>query len=298
MKLLKKKEKDKNISATRVRIEVFRQLGGKIPYTIAKFEALQEKDSDNNLVLIDSSNSFKDDVDIVQHKLISDLNERLALFKLSHEEQIKAVENKIKEQQTLIASIKDGYVIKKVTENNKEVEKGVMINRLDEDCTLREYQVLLDHLKNNGEGSYETIDSDGLKRIFYLYKEGIFYPYKWIESKHSLYADTTTRRKIYKETQNEIELDYLNDNKGFFSGWKKWLGIAVMIIWMISLIYWSINLNKAYATFDKEKETSAGTKCAYWCSGIVQETENFNNWLDYIEKEKEEKNKNTPVSVG
>jgi hypothetical protein len=300
MKIFGKKDekKTKKVSENVVRIEVLRLLGGTVPYTIAKFEATQERDSDNNLVLIESAYSFKDDVDIVQHKLIQDLDERLELHKKSIEERKEVVKKKIVEQQDLISKIKDGYIHKKVTENGKEVEKKIKINKIDEDKKLREYRILLTHLEENGAGSYETIDSDGLKRIMYLYKEGILIPYKFISVKNTLYPDISTKRKVYKENQDLIDQEFFNDNKGFFSGWKKWVAIGIMVIWLLSNIYYSVNLNRAYATFDENKAEEYSTKCAYWCSTIADETKNFIKTYDLMIKERELLEKEGSVSIG
>jgi hypothetical protein len=290
MKLFKKKNKkdDSNIAETKVRIEVVRLLGGAVPYTIAKFEALQTADSDNNLILVDEANSFKDDVDIVKHKIIADLQDILELHKKPIEERIKLVKERIEKQQRLISSIKDGYIEREVEKEGKRVKEKVRVNKIDEDVKLREYTALLDVLSNDGDGSYETIDSDGLKRIFYLYKEGILIPYKWITAKTTLYPDISTKRKLYKENQDLIDQDFFNDNKGFFSGWKKYAGVAILLIWMISLIYFSVNLNRSYAEFDDRKAEEYSTKCAYWCTNIHTETQTFINAYNNMISEKED----------
>ena len=301
MSIWKKKKKDaKSVSENLVRIEVFRLLGGNVPYSIAKFEATQVRDSDNNLVLIESSNSFKDDVDITKNKLIENLKERLELHKLDLPARVKAVEKRIVTQQDFLSKVKDGYTVKKIKdgETGKAKEIKVKVNKLDEECRLREYQALLDVLKNDGEGSYETVDSDGLKRIFYLYKEGILIPYKFIKAKTTLYPDISTKRKLYKENQDLIDQDFFNDNKGFFSGWKRWVGVGIMLLWMISLIYWSVNLNSAYSTFDEGKSEEYGTKCAYWCSTIAEETKTFISEYNLLLDEREKSSENATVSIG
>jgi len=54
---LGKNKKKVSVSENKVRIEVFRELGT-TPYSIAKFDALQDKEDNNNLVLIESSNNL------------------------------------------------------------------------------------------------------------------------------------------------------------------------------------------------------------------------------------------------
>ncbi len=289
-----KNKKKVSVSENKVRIEVFRELGT-TPYSIAKFDALQDKEDNNNLVLIESSNNFKEEVDIVEHKLIQDLHERLEFHKKDIPERIEIVKKKVTEQQVFIASIKDGYSHGKDKEGKAT---KIKVNRLDEDCRLREYRALLEILVNSGEGSHETIDSDGLKRIFYVYKEGILLPYKWIKNKATLYPDISTRRKQYKENQDAIELDFIQDNKGFFSGWKKYVGIAIMLIMLIGNIYWSINLNEAYSNFDEKKSQEYSTKCAYWCVNMVNQTETFISTYDNMISEKEKSDNADGVSIG
>lgn len=295
----KNKKKDaRNVNENKVRIEVFRRLGGAVPYSIAKFEATQMRDDDNNLTLVEMNANFKDDVDIIQHKLMKDLSERLELHKLDHDERIELVKERILKQQDFIASIKEGYIIKKIKREDKIEEVKVKVNHIDEECKLTEYEVLLDHLKNNGEGSYETIDADGMKKIYYLYKEGVFIPYKWIKEKTSLYPDITTRRKLYKENQNAIDLDFFNDNKGFMAKWGKYIMWALILIMLIANIYWSVQLNKGYSTLEETKAEQFGTQCAYWCSEVVGNTKSFINAYDTIMTEKENAENVNTVSVG
>jgi len=301
MGIFKKKDKDKkSVSENLVRIEVFRLLGGNVPYSIAKFEALQDKDADNNLVLIESSNSFKDDVDITKNKLIQNLKDRLELHKLDEQEKIETVKKRIAKQQDHISSIKDGYIIKKVTdpETKKEKEVKIKVNKIDEDCKLREYKALLDVLKNDGEGSYETVDADGLKRIFYLYKEGILIPYKFIKAKTTLYPDISTKRKLYKENQDLIDQDFLNDNKSFFSGWKRYVLFVILMLWTVSLIYFSLNLNQKVLDFETIKADEYGTKCAYWCSTIAEETKTFITEYNLLLDERDKSSEDSSVSIG
>jgi len=293
-----KKKKEMSVSESKVRIEVFRLLGDSVPYSIAKFEALQQRDSNNNLILVEASNNFKEEVDLVQHNLIQDLKERLEFHKLDIEGRITTVKKKITEQQEFIASIKDGYAPKKSIEDGKDVVIKVKVNKLDEDVKLREYRALLDILENSGEGSYETIDADGLKRIFYQYKEGILIPYKFIKNKTTLYPDISTRRKQYKENQDAIDLDFINDNKGFFSGWKKYVMVGILLIMLIANIYWSVNLNEAYSNFDERKSAEYSTKCAYWCVNMINETETFISTYDHMISEKEKSVNNNGVSIG
>jgi len=131
-----------------------------------------------------------------------------------------------------------------------------------------------------------------------VYKEGILLPYKWIKNKATLYPDISTRRKQYKENQDAIELDFIQDNKGFFSGWKKYVGIAIMLIMLIGNIYWSINLNEAYSNFDEKKSQEYSTKCAYWCVNMVNQTETFISTYDNMISEKEKSDNADGVSIG
>jgi hypothetical protein len=298
---IKLKKPEKNISENVIRIEVFRLLGENVPYSIALFEALQDKDTDNNLVLVNQSNSFKDDVEIVKQKFIIDLQFTLDLSSLSHSEKLDTIKKKIKEQEFLIKSIKDGYIEKKVIKDEKEIIEKLKVNIIDEEFKLTKYNVLLESLENNGDGSYETIDFDGKKRIYYMYKEGVLYPIKYIKAKNTMYPDISTKRKIYKQEQDLIDQEFLNDNKGIFSGWKKYFVIACMIIWMVLLIYWSVQLNKSYAKFDEstlskltDMAEGSAIKCAYW---YTQDAEKTSRILDNYEKLLNETNISTKKEI-
>jgi hypothetical protein len=300
--IFKKKEKNqKNVSENIVRIEVFRLLGDSVPYSIALFEAIQDKDSDNNLVLVEENNSFKDDVEIVQNKLLSDLKFTLDLSSLSLEEKINLVKKKIRSQESILKNIKDGYYYKENKEGKKE---KIKVNIIDEELNLNKYKVFLEHLQNSGSGSYETIDFDGKKRIYYMYKNGLLYPIKYIKAKNTLYPDVSTKRKIYKSEQDEIDREFLNDNRGLFSGWKQYLFIGIILVFFIVNIYWSVQLYKGYNKFDEstlsqltDMAEGSAIKCAYWNSISSEKTAKI---LENYEKVLNESNnnKNNKIKIG
>lgn len=303
----KKKNKDKNISENSVKIEVFRLLGDNVPYSIAKFEAMQVRDSDNNLVLVNMSNSFKDDVEIVRHKLISDLEFTLELHKLGDKEKIETVQKRIKSQEDYIQNIVDGYYVRKQTEEekkNKISPPKIKVNLIDEQNKLSKYKVFLESLEYNGEGSYEIIDSDGKKKVQYMYKEGILYPIKYVKSKTSMYPDVSTKRKTYKQEQDLIDQEYLNDAKGLLSGWKQYLFLALIVIMVIGNIYWSVKLYGAYENYDSsniaeliDKAEGSAIKCAYWYATIGEETSGFVENYEKLIKERDTNNSKS-VTVG
>ena len=303
----KKKKEDKSIKAPLVRIEVKRLLGNSVPYTIARFDAIQDKDPDGNLVLINEDANFKDDVEITQNKLIQKLHYTLDLHSLDDTAKKEKVQKRIDEQDRFVKSIKEGYVIKKVkNEQGIEEEKKVKVNKIDEENKLEQYKVFLDTLTNSGEGSYEEIDLDGVKKVSYLLKEGVLYPYKLIKANGNLYPDISVDRKVYKAEQDLIDKEFLNDTKDFFSGFKTYLMIGLLAIIIIANVVWTTKVMSLYNEWDESNiaelvKSSEGSAvlCAKYFATIGEETETFINAHSNIDN-KGEKNDNSgsPVKVG
>lgn len=299
------KDKQKKLSENVVRINVKRSVGG-LPYTIAEFDAIQDSDGSNNLILVNESANFKDDVEIVQDKVFSDLTLTLDLHKLSIEEKVTKLGEVIAKQETLIRSIDAGCIKKRsTTEEGKEEIVKVRVNLIDEEMKLKRYRVLLDHITKYPEGSYEEIDVDGRKRVNYLYKAGVLYPYNIGTAKVTMYPDITSKRKIYKTEQDIIDQEFINDQKGFMSGWKQYLWIGLIALMVIGNVYGYVKLAQGYAAFDEgtmmqllDKAEGSAIKCAYYYATIGEETATFINAINQIELLSPNDNTQSAINVG
>jgi hypothetical protein len=287
---IKKNVQEKNINETVVKISVKRPVGEGFPVTIAEFEAIQERDSSNNLILVNEDNNFKEDVDVVQEQFMSDLANTLDLHRCDNEEKITKLRSLIEKQEKLLNSISEGYIKKEIVNDKKEKEiVKVKVNEIDERLKLKRYQVFLEDLEHGGEGSYEELTIDGYRHYSYLYKSGILYPYKILKSKAHYYADVTSKRKIYKTEQDLIDQEYMNDNKGFLSGWKQYLWIALIALLIVANVYGSVKLYQAYANFDEstmvrlmDQAEGSAIKCAYYYATIGEETATFINAVNSL----------------
>lgn len=294
----KKKKKDTNeinISSAEVRVVIKRMLG-KVPVTIASFTATQQRDEVKNLVLVSAENDFKEDMNFTQQKIIDSMKTALEVSNISSEEKAKKLREKVENQNALIRSIKEGYAYVK-TKNKvtgEEKKEKVKVNYIEEENRLKLYKLLEFHYKHYGEGSYEEIDNDGFRRITFKFQEGIFYPYYFCDDSTTIYADMTSKRKIYKQEQDLIDLDYLNENKHFLSGWKGIAVLAFCLLFLFGNMFYSYKLHNMYNQWDEsniadliDKAEGSALNCAYYYATIGEETATFINSMNNNNKEVE-----------
>lgn len=289
-KVKEEKSKEKKVGENIVRISIKRLLGDSVPYTIAEFDAIQDRDNSGNLVLINDASNFKEDVEVVQDQLISDLKFTLDLHKIGKEGKIHKLKEAIERQEKFIKSIENGTVARKDKgPDGKDIDVRVKVNKIDEEIKLRRYKVFFESLENSGDGSYEEIDVTGMKKVSYLYKGGILFPYKIINAKNTMFPDITSKRKIYKTEQDIIDKEFMEDNKGFMSGWKQYLWIGLIAIMIIANVYGYTKLSQAWGQFDESKMNElvlaadqSAIKCAYYYATIGEETATFINTINQL----------------
>ena len=68
-----KKDRNKNITTPEVDV-IIKRLQGDTPVGIATFKAFQTNDKDFNLRLVNEEFDFKDDLEVIKHKLIDLMN--------------------------------------------------------------------------------------------------------------------------------------------------------------------------------------------------------------------------------
>jgi len=270
------KNKESKLAGTTVKIKVKKLLGDRVPLTFAEFTATQKKDRSFNLTLVNEENNFIEYMSIIKLQMIEQLLFKLDTMAKNKNEKIELIQNKIKKQEERLKKIKNGMFKETVEENNEQVEKD--INIIDEENKLLAYKGLMFVVENEGEGTYEEINLNGERQMSFLYNDGILYPYFHNATKISLYPGIATKKKIFKDEEQQLIEDYREEigggKAGLFSNILK-ITVVILIIGLMAGNYhtWkqSTNFNKFMdKSFIKEAELSA-VKCASYLSRISAE---------------------------
>jgi hypothetical protein len=284
---LKKKQvdKNKNVSEPQVKIVIKKLMGGKIPITINEFLAIQKKDESGNFIYINESQNFLEDASIIQDKALQELEERLNLSELDLGKKIELLEKKLKAQEKIVKSIKDGYYInEEVKEENKE-----KLNIVEERKLLIQLKVLRNVIIQPKEGSFEEINAEGFRQITYMHDDGLLIPYFHSAPSVTMYPAISTRKKYYKADQDLINQDYADENKSFGGVWFRSIMIIIFVVMFLGNMYWTFQINEranesmsildssAWTDLKINAENSA-IKCAYYLATITETNKDFINF--------------------
>ena len=304
----KKKETDESkrqkISKPVVHI-VIKRLMGNMPIIVAEFDAVQDRDDDFNQKLINEEYHFKEDLDISKHKIIELLKYKLDLENIKAEDvdgdgkvtkkdvlkmKLKAIDKKIAEQEIIVKDLKynDKKKVLKPNEDEELKEEGDDLNLIDEEYKLNQLKALRFVVQNEGDGTYEEINSSGSRQMTFLLKEGVFYPYYHCATNVTLYPDIGSKRKIYKERQAMIDGDFAEENRNPFTGIFKYALQVIFVLLIISAIYWNLELQKDRQEFTDfmdqsamasilEKAEGSYVKCADIYTELIETNEEFIN---------------------
>jgi len=267
----KETKKEQKITENSVRIRIHRPRNN-TPVEIGVFIAEMSKDSSQNVILINDSNKFKEDLSVLTDSCISDIKYKLKTRSDTREKQISELCNAIKEQEDKIKDVKDGKILTKTiiaTEKDekgkeKEVQKEVKVNIVTEENKLRLLKVTKYAIETSGDGSFEIIEQDGMPCMSYLVQDGELIPefYRMPKEKGEILTirpEASANKKHYKETQDIIDRDYLDSTKDPFSGLFGLIFKILLVVIFIVGIFWNVQLSKREADISqREKESASG----------------------------------------
>ncbi len=73
----------------------------------------------------------------------------------------------------------------------------------------------------------------------FLISDGVLIPYFHASTNVTLYPDIGSKRKIYKDRQDMIDAEFLEENRSPFSGLWKNLGQILLVILIIANVWWA-----------------------------------------------------------
>jgi len=228
-----------------IRVITYRFEAENLPVEIGNYLAFQTN-TGTTLEYVGNDGKFRRDVNIKKNEVQESLIYKLNLNSMSRNEKIELVKKKVLEQENVLSSFKDGYVIKNIKckytdEENasaklegKELPKykkqKVKVNVIDEENKLKHYKTLLDEVEFGGDGSY-IVMSKGVRTMHLKYEDGLYYPFKWIKGRANVLADNGTKQKHFKSTDVLLKEELADSMAG--TGHVQW----VRIVQVLSIVF-------------------------------------------------------------
>jgi len=210
---------------------------------------------------------FKEDLSFLKEPLIEDILRKVKNRFSSKDEQIKALDIAIKNQDERLSRIVGGKLKPIKVLNSPEIkeDKWEKVNKISEDCKLRILKVTKFTLENEGEGSFEQIESDGMRCITYVAQDSHLTP-MFIKVPNdpkthepiTMYKDESLKRKYQKEATDIITSDYMDSMNDKTS---KLLAIAskvlLVLLVLANIFLFMHNINRDKAISERESELLA-----------------------------------------
>jgi hypothetical protein len=200
-----KKDKKKNqdnlsrLHTGKIKINVYRTIGGNTPVLMGEFFAQETRDEYNNLVAINNDALFNEDIDFNVDDVYVNMNVLLNLESMTKSDKIKVLSRKISEQDLLLKCL-EAYP-----------KLNCVFNYCDEKLKREDYTLLREHLeKLDEDGSFYTIEQ-GVRVFSYHSCDSMFIPVWHGMTLHTQYPDHTRKKKI----NIQEEYTFLKEIKAF-----------------------------------------------------------------------------------
>lgn len=284
-------KKDENkLSSSVVSIKINKLFGDKIPMTVAEFQAEQTKDESYNLTLKGDNGNFNEPVEILKHNIITMLKYKLDFSGKSVTEKLNAVDKAITSQEVRLKNLRSKDFIEKQEVENKETKekeiKEVQVNKIDEENKLTQLKILRDSVKNEGDGSFEFINSQGQREMNFTLIDGILYPVFYNATKHTMYPANDTKKKIHREEAINLRDEYLEEIGGGQQSWFSYIMKIAMVVLLLGgfgFIYYTSQMSADAAKFWENSDTAKLERAATQCQIEIKEcNQKFTNVLQEL----------------
>jgi hypothetical protein len=189
----------KRLATGKIKISVYRTIGGNTPVKVGDFFAQEKRDEYNNLVAVNEDELFNEDIDFSVDDVYRNLTALLNLDNLTKEDKILTLKKKIKEQEVKLKIL------------DKFPRLNAVFNYCDEQLKKDENELLLQHVSQiDTQGSFYTIEN-GVRVFSYHSVEGLFIPVWHGLATHTQYPDHTRKKKI----NIQEEYTFLKEIKAF-----------------------------------------------------------------------------------
>lgn len=227
----------KRLATGKIKICVYRTIGGNTPVKVGEFFAQEKRDEYNNLVAQNEDELFNEDIDFNVDDVYRNLTALLNLDNLTKEDKIKTLQAKIKEQEVKLKIL------------DKFPELSAVFNYCDEQLKKEDYEILLQHIMQiDSQGSFYTIEN-GVRVFSYHSVEGLFVPVWHGLATHTQYPDHTRKKKI----NIQEEYTFLKEIKAFNE--KQFLANVLTFASIIVVILLLLGGFGAYKGWQYSKQT-------------------------------------------
>lgn len=259
----KKKGKDKEkkkgesnlqqISSNRILVRVYKDFGSNTQILKAEYDALEKRDSFNNLISVNTDFSHNQDTDFTIDDVYREMQIILEFKNKGKQDKLEILQKKIDYQDRLIKYLE------------KYPRLNAVYNYCDEDLKSRDYKILKNHIQNHeGEGAYFTIEN-GLRVYSFLACDGYLAPIWHGIDRYTQYPDHTRKLKItvQEDMRMRQEIEEYNKNKkiGNIIAW----GLVITVILFGLNVYAGFKLYDKHSTLDDKIHESA-----YRCAELTQ----------------------------
>jgi len=280
----KKNKQDSGINSSNIHVKILRLMSDRTPVEILTFDAVQQRDENFNIQIVNEDFNFKEELQSQRNKIIEYLRYRLNLANVTKEVQKTTVEKKITELEDKISELE-----KSKDEEDEDNNK----NLKDYKAEIMHYKVLKYSIENSNEGSYERINIDGQREIHFCYQDGVLVPYFMVSTKQNdetltMYPDVASKRKFYRESDNRIVEEFMASQTNFFTGFKGMVVTVAIVLLVLGLVIGNLNVLRRSAEQEDIIRTniqkyaliteSVGLNCAYYYSNLM-EKQALNNSL-------------------
>lgn len=257
---IRKKEKKKNnshieeISSNIIIVRVYKDFGSNTQILKAEYNAIEKRDSFNNLVSINEKFSHNQDTDFSIDDVYREMQIILEFKNKTKKEKLDLLQKKIEKQDRIIAYL------------SKYPKLNAIYNYCDEDLKSRDYKILKNHIDNHeGEGAYFTIEK-GLRVYSFLACEGYLVPIWHGIDRYTQYPDHTRKLKITVQEDMRMRQEIAEYNKN------KMVGNVLTWALIITVILFMINIYAGYKIYEKHSQLDEKIyESAYRCSSLTQQ---------------------------
>jgi len=302
----KNEEREQGAGLPDIHVVICQLKGGNFPVEILEFDAVQDKDEDYNMHILNNKLKFKEELDRKRHYIIDFLIYKLNFTDKTKEEKIEVIDKKIKNIEDQIKEkTKEGTKTKDMKTDSITDESNIIDLKND----LRHFKVLKYTVENEGDGSYEIINKNGKREVRFLSKDGIFYPYFYRSDRDkgsplTMYPDISLSRKYYREIDDKITERYLkSQDTNFFAGIKGVVITIIIALLVIANVMWATNNYKARADIDQQldvcrsKCVDSATDCAFYYGKLIQDKIIDSNITTIKEQPKDKKTSGSLVDL-
>lgn len=237
------------ISGNSILIKVYKDFGSNTEILKAEYEAVETRDSFNNLISINPDFSHNQDTDFSIDDVYREMQIILEFKNKSREEKLKLLQEKIKKQDKILRYLE------------KYPQLNAMFNYCDENLKSRDYKILKKHITNHvGQGAYFTIEN-GVRVYSFMACEGYLAPIWHGIDSYTQYPDHTRKLKITVTEDMRMREEIRTYNKEQKVASLITWGLIITIVLFGINVWWAVHIYKANATMEEKLHASA-FKCA------------------------------------